>query len=167
MTDYYSDKDYAIDFINTLKKFNPINEHRFVFEDMDELRNVQKNMIKINDYKSFRIFICELIYQALQNIPEIITEYTIICTNSKSTNTIVIGVLDDIDNDGEISVAKLITSSNVLVFNKEHVNTFYIANRSRFYDKQIVESVVKRLFDYGTQPVIKTSYKSAKRITKM
>jgi len=158
----YTDKEYAEDFIKLLQKFKPsmelitINERR--------KRNVTK--LEYNNYFIFRHMICELFYQALQSIPHIITEYTITCVNNKCKNEIVIGVFDDIDEDGETTIAKIITEDSIFTLTKDNVHSLYVANRTNYNDDEIIDCVMMMLYMNGDEPKITTSYKSTKRLTK-
>ena len=104
---------------------------------------------------------CELFYQAVQLIPNTITEYTISCTNDKGTSTLKIGILDELDDDGEISIAKIVTPYTYLILNKDIVHNFYISNRTSEYNVEDVQLIISLLEMGGYEPIIKTSYKTA------
>ena len=161
---YISDKEYAYDFLSFLSKFKKSNNHLVdIFEQKEE------KCIKSPDflnYSTFKALVCELFYNAINSIPDIITEYTINFVNDKGQNQIIIGVLDDIDDEGEISVAKVITPNTIFIMNKIHVNNFYIANKTQFYDHEIVDSVFALLYNDGYEPFITTNYKVNKTLTK-
>ena len=166
--DYVSDKEYANDFLSFLLKFKR-NDDIYTNQDtVDVLTKIKKSITSPDflRFSTFKALVCELFHNAINSIPSIITEYTITCKNNKGINQIIIGVLDDIDDEGEISVAKVITPDSIFIMNKLHVNNFYIANKTNFYDHEIVDSVFVLLYNNGNEPSITTSYKVAKRLTK-
>ena len=161
MTDaYLNEREYAEDFMLLLRKYKETNKDIY-FKDMDE----KKDPILIKShfftrYLTFKALICELFYQAVNSIPHDISIYTITTVNNKGKNQIVIGILDDLDDDGEISIAKIITPDCEFVLNKVDVHNIYIANRSQHHDKDIVNSIMMLLYMDGDEPSIKTSFKS-------
>ena len=71
-----SDKEYAYDFLSFLSKFKKSNNHLVdIFEQKEE------KCIKSPDflnYSTFKALVCELFYNAINSIPDIITEDIII-----------------------------------------------------------------------------------------
>jgi len=127
-------------------------------------QNKKEMCIKSGEYSSYLTFkgiISELFYQAINSIPHDISEYTIHCTNNKGTTSILIGIFDELDDDGEIAVAKIFKKgSNAYILNKTEIHTLYIANRSQHHNKDIINSIMMLLYLDGHEPRIKTSYKS-------
>jgi len=162
MTDaYVTEKEYADDFINLLHRYKTVSTKGVYFKDQEPIKDPV--LIKSSfylAYLTFKALICELFYQAIRSIPHDISEYTIHCTNNKGVNQIVIGIFDDLDDDGEIAVTKIITPDSIFVLNKVDVHNFYIANRSQHHDKDIINSIMMLLYMDGDEPRIKTSYKS-------
>jgi len=155
------DKEYAYDFLNFLLKFKQSNENVFNY-------NIDEKLIHSSEffrYSSFKALICELFNNAINSIPSIITEYTIICTNNKGISKLIIGVFDDIDDEGEISVAKIISSNNKYIMNKLCVNNMYIANKTHFHNHYIVDLLISLLYMNGYEPSIKTESKINTKLT--
>ena len=156
----YSDIEYAKDFIKLLSKFKQ-NER------CDIVSISEKPCICSMEYYnflSFKTMICELIYNAINNMPEIINEYTITCTNNKIKCEIKIGISDLLDNEEEISVFRIITPTKTYALNKTDVNTLYIANRTNFYNEFTVREFLSVIYggQDGYEPIIKTSFVSVK-----
>ena len=152
---YTVSTEYAYDFIEVLSKFKQVNESDyFVDQCVNKKQFVFKSMIS------------ELFYQAIQSIPSIITHYTISCTNDKGKSEIQIGVFNDLDDQGEISIAKIITPECMLILNKEAVHNLYIANKTKYYDYEIVNTIITLLYMGGSEPKIRTGFICAKRNSK-
>ena len=164
MTAEYSDLDYAKDFIVFLSRFKKTDE-------VDMVTLPEKNCITSPDYYQFLAFkttICEMIFRAINNMPHIIKEYTIVCTNNKGKATIKIGISDELDGEGEISVLRVITPKKTYCLSKTDVNTIYIANRTNFYNEMMVHKFISILYGGpdGYEPLIKTSWVSTRCETK-
>ena len=162
--DYTTNKEYAYDFIKLLSKFKQINEE--IEENNNNNREIILKSPTFYSFSNFKTIVCELFYQALQSMPHIITYYNITCTSNKGKSEIQIGVFDDIDDEGEISIAKIIHPECLIILNKEVVHNIYIANRSNFYDHETVSMIMMMLYMDGYEPTITTSFISAKRNTK-
>ena len=99
-------------------------------------------------------------------MPSIITDYTITCTSNIGTSTLTIGVFNEIDNEGEISVAKITTPKHKFLMNKICVNNMYVASQTKLYNHDLVDSLISLLYMDGHEPSIKTSANVTKRKTK-
>ena len=155
--DYLSDREYASDFLELLRKYKEHHETSLVTRFTDKtLYNIKSAEAK--RYLTFKNMICELFYQAINNIPHLIKQYTITCTNNKGVTKLIIGVLEDFDDDGEISVAKIVTKDTEFILNKYDVNQIYIANRTRNGDEDVITSIMVLLYNIGHEPIIKTSF---------
>jgi hypothetical protein len=127
----YTDNQYANDFLVLISRF----KHT---DPVDLIEVSDKNSISCPEYQnflSFKTMICEMVFRAINNFPNIIKEYTIKCTNNKGTCLIKIGISDHLDNEGELSVLTLITPFKTYYLNKTDVNTICISNRSNYYNK--------------------------------
>ena len=78
------------------------------------------------------IFLCFLnpVAKGSTSISSNFDKRIITCTNNKGVSKLIIGILDDRDEDGEISVAKIVTPDSEYILNKYDVNHIYIANKS-------------------------------------
>jgi len=161
MDNDYTEREFADDFIALLKKYKESSQGIYFQENEKKNMDLIKSA-RLSSYLNFKAYICELFYQAINSIPHTITEYTITTVNNKVKNQIVIGLIDDIDDEGEISVAKVITPDHIFVLNKTDVHNIYIANRSNLHDKETVNSIMMLLYLDGNEPIVKTSYKAAK-----
>jgi len=166
-TDYTTDKEYAYDFIKVLSKFKQVNENNFIFDKfIDNNKAVVLRSSQFNSFSIFKAIICELFYQAIQAIPHDITHYTITCTSNKGVSKVQLGVFDELDDDGEISIAKVMNPEFSVILNKEAVHNMYIANKSNFYNYEIVNTIMMLLYMDGYEPLIRTSFISVKGNTK-
>ena len=157
--DYLSDREYASDFLELLTKYKEHHQTSLVLT-FDETRLYNIKCPTTTSYLTFKNLICELFYQAVNSIPHLITEYTITCTNNKGVSKLIIGILDDVDDDGEISVAKIVTKDTEFILNKYDVNQIYIANRTKNSDEDVITSIMVLLYNCGHEPIIKTSFVS-------
>jgi len=117
--------------------------------------------IKSNKYYnaiSFRIYFCELVYNAVMLFPDI-TEYTIICKGTYTTS-LKIGYFDELDDNGEPTVAKISSYIGDYSLNKQDFFQIFRANRDPDIDTDTVNSFVIMMIMDGNAPIIKTSYKS-------
>lgn len=159
--DYLSDREYASDFLELLTRYKEHHETALITTfDSSSFYNIKS--IENSNYLTFKSLICELFYQAVNSIPHLITEYTITCRNNKGTTELKIGVLEDVDDDGEISVAKVVTPTTEFILNKFDVNQFYIANRSRHCNEETITAIMVLLYNGGHEPTIKTSFVATK-----
>lgn len=163
--DFAHSKEYAESFIKFLKKYDEITSHSQYHPPIP--KDITIKSFDFFRYHSFKKIVCELFYQAINSMPHDIIEYTITFKNTTATNHIIIGILDDYDEDNEIAVAKIINQYGCSVpFNKSYVQNLYLANRANFYDEALVDTILHALYLYGEEPSITTSYKSTPKITK-
>jgi hypothetical protein len=160
---YKTTHEYAYDYIKLLSKFKQTNENEYLFTNFkfDTIKSLQ-----YYSFFSFRSIICELFYQAINSIPNIITHYTISCKSKKGTSELQIGIFNDLDDEGEISVAKIVSPNCMLILNKEAVHNLYIANKTNYFDYETVNTIISLLYMDEDEPRIKTWYISSKRDTK-
>ena len=157
-------ESYSKDFLDFLSKYkrNQLNSVELVTVD-----EKVEHKIKLNySYSTFKTFICELVYNAINNMNKTIREYTIICENDKGVVLIKIGMFDDLDNEGELSVLKIITSKKTYILNKEDVQTLYIANRSNYCNEFTILEVMVLLYNGGYEPFVTTRFISCKTFKK-
>ena len=163
--EYRSSKEYAEAFIKFLKKYNEIVGHTQYHPPLPDQTTIKS--VDYFRYKTFKRMVCELFYQGINSIPEDILEYTITFKNTVATTHIVIGVLNDYDEDGEIAVGKIVNEFGCTIpLGKAHVQNLYLANRTNFYDEGLVDTILHALYLYGEEPSISTSYKSTPKRTK-
>jgi hypothetical protein len=160
---YTTSQEFAYDFIKVLSKFKQVNENECI--------NSKNTVFVLKSphyysFFSFRCIISELFYQAVNSIPEIITHYTISCKSKEGTSELQIGIFDDLDDEGEISVAKIVSPKCMLILNKEAVHNLYVANKTNYFDYETVNTIISLLYMGEDEPTIKTWYISSKRDTK-
>jgi hypothetical protein len=162
----YPPKEYAKDFIFFLSKFRPTE----IVDSVLVSQNTGWILASPGyyNYLSFKTLICELFFRAINTFNQgLIREYTITCTNNKGVVKVVIGVSDDLDNQGEISIAKIITPTTIVNMNKDDVNAVYTANRTNYYNQIIVNEFITMLYGMdGDEPLISTSSISTKAFRK-
>jgi len=161
---YTTSQEYAYDFIKLLAKFKQKNEMECI-----NTKNKGTIVLKSPQYYSFFSFRCiisELFHQAVNSIPNDITHYTISCKSKLGTSELQIGVFDDLDDEGEISVAKIISPKCMVILNKEAVHNLYVANKTNYFDYETVNTIISLLYIGDDEPIIKTSFISSKRNTK-
>ena len=104
---------------------------------------------------TFRTYLCELIYRAVQYFPDIV-EYTIECKNNSGTVTIKLG---EFKNETEVpDVAIVITQCGVCSLSKAAIVKMYSANRIRTPDHRQTNMLIDCIFNGGYEPSIKTSW---------
>lgn len=153
--DYGESKEYAIDFLKLLKKFSGNDNLYFIPPKIDT------TMLKSSAYTqyiTFKALICELFHNAVNAVPHDIIEYTIECKNNKVKSKIIIGIFSDLDDDGEVSVAKIMSNDQTFILNKEQVHNLYIGNKTKMHNTEMVDNALYLLYMGGREPSIKTSY---------
>lgn len=161
---YGESKEYASAFIHFLKKYNELSEYT---EYHEPVKCTLIKSMKYTRYLSFKKLICELIFHGINSIPHDVTEYTITLKTPVSMTQIIIGILDNYDDDNEISIIKFINKNGeVYPLNKTQVQNLYVANRCTFHDKELVDILLNALYLTDTEPVISTSYITTKKTGK-
>ena len=153
MESEYTQKEYNIDFIKLLQKYKVTD-----ICTTDLPIDCIKHVFRENSYyqaHSFRTLICELIYQAIQMFPNI-KEYRIICKNNKGVSKIIIGYLEELDNDDELGLIKIENKYTTVILDKTDVHNIYIFNRCSEGDPEIINAVLSCLYLDGNQPSVKT-----------
>ena len=118
------------------------------------------NVKSIDSYEvlSFRTYICELFYRAIRMFPEI-CEYTIETKNNVNKSILIIGVSDELDDQNEKSMCKVVTDFDTYVLNKFEIYTLYSGNKVNNPDYDTINALVISLQMGGEMPKITTSYK--------
>lgn len=158
------EKDYARHFMQFLTKHkqSDVNETTLIKKVTDRVFRSEMQERSI----AFRTMVCEMFYNAIQMLCSgDIIEYTISFQNDKGITHMIIGNLDRVDDDGEISVCHVKNNFGEWYLNKGHVNDLYIANRA-WSDMETVNAVMCTIYLDGYEPIIKTSFVPAKRDTK-
>jgi hypothetical protein len=118
------------------------------------------NVKSIDSYEvlSFRTYICELFYRAIRMFPEI-SEYTIETKNNVNKCILVIGVSDELDDQNEKAMCKVITDFDTYVLNKFEIYALYSGNKITNPDYDVINALIISLQMGGLMPKITTSYK--------
>jgi Ca2+-dependent lipid-binding protein len=115
---------------------------------------------KYYELETFKTYICELFYNAVQYFPHI-SEYTIECTNDKGVSTLSMGYYTELDDDNEMCLAKIKNKHFEMCLNKTDVQSLYIANRASHPEiNETVNLVISSLYSSGYEPHVKTYFKS-------
>ena len=111
------------------------------------------------DILGFKTYICELIFQAINQFPYVI-EYTISCTNEVGTTHFKLGSFDDIGDDGHPCMAKFIglDPEDKYDLSLKDIKQVYCNNRYNDIDHDVVNTLVILLIMGGEIPKIKTGY---------
>jgi hypothetical protein len=164
---------YAYTFLKLLRRytFPVMNDLGLIVDNSRKINQTNKNNImslKHHSFPVFKRFICEIIYNALNEIGETIDEYTIITKNSGGTVQINIGITEFIDEDiRKLSIFRIKTDDFTFSLSNEDIEQIYIANRTVAYDYIIVNSFITYLYlDGNDEPTVKTSYKPIKKNSK-
>ena len=152
--DYIQTKEFQSDYFELLKKYKTSEVKLVNFYPTN--RNSTFVTFKIYDILSFKIMLCEIIYNAINLFPDIY-EYTISCIGTHQS-TITIGFLNDLDDNGEPAIMKIKNHHGTHIINKEEVFQLYRYNRDPDIEMTNTISLIMRLG--GNIPIIKTSYKS-------
>ena len=161
------EKDYARQFIKFLTKHKQSDVN-----GVNEITLIKRVPYKI--FRSelqersiiFRTMVCEMFYNAIQMLSASdVLEYTITFQNNKGISTMVLGNLDHVDDEGEISVCRVSNKFGDWYLNKAHVNDIYVANRV-LSDMQTVNALMCAVYLDGFEPLIQTSFVPVKRDTK-
>ena len=160
----YDSNQYASDFIKLLSKYTERNGDRFYLTLNREISVIRPS--GYYNYISFKQLICELFYRAITSIPNTISEYTIKCENNLGTTLIKIGIFEELDDDGEKCIAKVVTSTYTYCLCKNDVHSIFIANRTNRVDEDVISSLMVLLYGTGDEPRVTTSWVSAKSLKK-
>ena len=90
--------------------------------------------------------------------PEI-CEYTIETKNNVNKSILIIGVSDELDDQNEKSMCKVVTDFDTYVLNKFEIYTLYSGNKVNNPDYDTINALVISLQMGGEMPKITTSYK--------
>ena len=154
--EYIQTKEFQSDFFELLQKRKTTNVKLVSYYPKD--RNSAFVPFKHYDILSFRIMLCELIYNAINLFPSIY-EYTITCIGN-NTATMKIGYFDVLDDNAEPAVITITNPLGNYKLNKVNVYQLYRHNRDPDIDMETINSVSVLMLMDGSIPIIKTSYKS-------
>ena len=109
---------------------------------------------------SFRIYICELVYNAINLFPEI-SEYTITAKNDHGTSTLKFGLFQELTDDGHLAmgVFKSNFDNESFYLRLEDIKSLYMANRHTDVDHTTVTTVIVSMYMCGSLPVVSVDYK--------
>ena len=113
MSDYTLAREYQADYFELLRKYK-LSGIKLVSYNSGNL-NIKSN--RYYNAISFRIYFCELVYNAVMLFPDIY-EYTITCKGTYTTS-IKIGFFDELDDNGEPTVAKISSYIGDYALNKQ------------------------------------------------
>ena len=109
------------------------------------------------DIITFRIFICELFFNAIYSFP-LVSEYKIICTNNITESIIHFKHFDELDDQNEPCLIKVTTSFNSFALNKKDIIEIFLANRTKEPNFDVINSIVLCMNMGGHDPIVKTEY---------
>ena len=110
---------------------------------------------------SFRIYICELVYNAINLFPEI-SEYTITSKNENGTSTLKFGLFNETTDDGHeaMGVFKSNFADESFYLSHAHIKSLYMANRHIDVDHETVTTVIVSMYMSGSMPpIVSVDYK--------
>jgi hypothetical protein len=125
--------------------------------------------VRYFNLQSFRIYLCELVYNAVNLFPEI-CEYTITSTNENGTSTLKLGYFENTgvnkffadDTGGEqfcMGIFKSNFDNERFYMRLSDIKAMYMANRHQDVDHMSVTAVIVSMFMCGSLPNITVSYK--------
>ena len=121
---------------------------------------------KYYDIISFKTYICELIYNAINLFPEI-DSYTITCKSEDIISVLTFGFFDEIAEDGHKCMLKFKNNeaSHDYLFNLKEIQQLYCNNR--YNDDNNPDSIVNTLLAFllmtGSVPTVTTEYTISKK----
>lgn len=110
---------------------------------------------------SFRIYLCELVYNAINMFPEI-CEYTITARNENGTSTLRFGYFNNLvegSNEPSMGIFKSSFHNECFYLRLQDIKSMYMANRHREIDQMSITAVVVSMYMCGTKPNISVEYK--------
>jgi hypothetical protein len=111
------------------------------------------------EFITFRKFICELIYNAINFFPEI-CEYTITCKNESGISTLCFAVFEEMSDDDHFCLGKFVsTDIDMYLLNLNEIKQLYMNNRNKDTDPFIVETLLMLMCMGGSIPTVTTSFK--------
>lgn len=139
----------SVDFYKDLKEKWTLPEVTILHTGLTEYDEIKKII-------TFRTYLCELIYRAVQYFPDIM-EYTIECKNDSGKVTIKLGKFE---NETEVpDVALVTTPCGTCSLSKAAIIKIYSANRLRTPDHRQTNMLIDCIFNGGYEPRVKTSWK--------
>ena len=107
---------------------------------------------------TFRTFICELFYHAI-NCFDWVSSYTIHCKNNACETKIVIGHDEgNLDDCNFPVMAKIVSDWGEFTLNYQLIYDLYVSNKVRDPDFELVNNIMILLIMNGDEPKVKTSY---------
>ena len=112
------------------------------------------------DIFSFKIFVCELIYNAINLFPGIY-EYTIKFKNENGTTYLRFGNFEELSDDGFECMGKILSvdSEDVYSLSRKDITNLYCNNRHPIVDKDLISSLVLIVCMGGSIPTVSTTFK--------
>jgi hypothetical protein len=153
-----------------------LNENPFGFFNYLKICKRKSNMEKIStvgvyrptikpvryyNLLSFRIYLCELVYNAINLFPEI-CEYTITSRNEKGTSSLRFGYFKDIvkgESEPSMGIFKSNFDGECFYLRLHDIKSMYMANRHKEIDEMSVTAVIVSMYMCGTTPKITVDYK--------
>ena len=133
------------------------------FQLLSEVNIKLLDCLKTKDYYdclSFKTFLCELIYNAINLFPDI-SEYTIKAENDMGISFFILGIHEDLADDGHPCMAKLISVEvdDTFGLNLKQIKSLYCNNRHNDVDTELINVLVLMMYMGGTMPKLSTSFK--------
>lgn len=128
---------------------------------LSEINTNNLNSIKSNDHYriiTFKTYICELVYNAVNLFPDI-SSYTIICKNTSFTSTLTFTLYDELSDDNKQCMAKFeYKDVGVYYLTLNDIKNFYMHNRYHEIDTRVINHITAIMQMDGSVPKITTEY---------
>jgi hypothetical protein len=146
---------YFFEYLKTYKKGDGL-------ELLSEISALQSlNSVKSMSYyqiSSFKTFICELIYNAINLFPEI-SEYTIRCENKLGWSSIQFSRFEELSDDTHPCLGKLTTSEiGSYCLQCSDIKHLYMHNRHKNIDINLINTIISILLMTDDFPKVTTSF---------
>ena len=160
IVDFETSKPYETClYFDFLKKYKAKDEVNIISDiNFNTLYNIKNHTYY--DMISFKVFVCELFYQAVQYFPNIL-EYDIIIKNNKVETLFRISSImcDTYDDQGHRGYALITNQFETYILNKYDMFNLYQANRTSNSRSETAVALVMLLWRDGDNPTVTTSYK--------
>lgn len=112
------------------------------------------------DMFSFKMFVCELIYNAINLFPDIY-EYTMKFRNENGITYIRLGSFSELSDDGFDCMAKIVSidSEDIYSLNRNDIKSLYCNNRNSDIDNELINTLIVIICMGGRIPSVTTSFK--------
>ena len=143
------DIEHSTDFYKDLKE-------KWTLPEVTVLHTGLTDSDEIKKIITFRTFLCELVYRAVQYFPDI-AEYTIECKNNSGTVSLKLG---NFENETDYpDIATVTTQCGTCTLSKVQIIKMYSANRMTNPDHRATNMLIDCIFNGGYEPTVKTSWK--------